>query len=139
MEGGTDNWVADAPWATADEAGRGKVWTSAASGTQDNDANTSLTTKSIDLSKLRNASLNFDVKKELEEGFDFLNVEISEDGQNWTSLDKSSGSTDWALQSISLQPYEGKTVQVRYRVQTDSSVNSGGVKIDNVVVAGDPA
>jgi len=69
----------------------------------------------------------------------FLNVEISEDGQTWTTLDKSSGSADWTLQTIDLQPYEGKTVQVRFRVQTDASVNSGGVRIDNVVVAGDPA
>ncbi|MBM3463360.1 MAG: hypothetical protein FJX76_14770 [Armatimonadetes bacterium] len=139
MENGTENWIADAPWATVAEEGRGNVWASATNGTQENDANTSLATKTIDLSTIRNASLNFDVKKELEEGFDFLNVEISEDGQTWTTLDKSSGSADWTLQTIDLQPYEGKTVQVRFRVQTDASVNSGGVRIDNVVVAGDPA
>lgn len=140
MEGGTENWVADQPWSLVDDGAQGKVWASNATGSQDNDANVSLTTRAIDLSTVRNSSLNFAAKKDLEEGFDFLNVEISEDGgQTWAELDKSTGSSDWTNQSISLQAYEGKTVQIRWRVQTDGSVNSAGVKVDNVVIAGDPA
>jgi len=139
MEGGTENWVAEQPWTLVDDGAQGKVWSSNATGTQDNDANTSLTTRRIDLSTLKNASLNFMLKKDLEDGFDFLNLEISEDGQNWTGLDKTSGSSDWAPQSLDLKPYEGKTIQLRWRVQTDGSVNSAGIKLDNVVIAGDPA
>ncbi|MBM4438701.1 MAG: S8 family serine peptidase, partial [Actinobacteria bacterium] len=140
MENGTANWSPEIPWGLVDEAAHGKVWASSPNGLQDNAANTSLLSRPIDLGGVRNPQLIFNARWDLEKGYDFLNVELSDDaGKTWTVLGRHTFSTDWHKEMHDLFAWQGKQVVVRFRVETDRSVQSRGVRLDDVVVAGSGA
>jgi hypothetical protein len=134
-KGGDKTWTADVPWALAEEPGRGQVWSSAPGGQQDNNANVSLTSQPIDLGAAHGSTLMFNAKRELENRYDHLIVEASEDGVAWTELSNQTGNEDWTAQTMDLSAFDGKQARLRFRVQTDGSVPSKGVKIDDVVIA----
>lgn len=138
MDNGADNWVAEGTWSQVDEPGRGKVWTDSPGGEYGNDINLSLTSKKFSLANLKNSMLIFDSKQDTESGYDFLRAEISEDGKTWTELMKATGSSDWKTNSFDVSAYDGKDVQVRFRLTSDGSATKDGVYLDTVVVAGDP-
>ncbi|MEW6277907.1 MAG: S8 family serine peptidase [Candidatus Eremiobacterota bacterium] len=139
MEGDESNWSKDGNWARIDVPGRGKVWTDSPETHYGNDQSTSLTSRTISLAGLRGATLLFDARHELEPGFDFVHVEVTRDGQNWTPVGRLTGSAEWNTQQLDLSAYDGQNVQVRFRLAADGSINADGVYIDNVVIAGDPA
>ena len=88
---------------------------------------------------------------DLEEDYDYLYFEVSEDGQHWqiittpsgTGEDPSGNSYGWAYnnvtdgwieESIDLSDYAGKQVFVRFEYVTDAAVNGEGMLIDDVSV-----
>ena len=44
------------------------------------------------------------------------------------------GEEDWAEQSISLKRYDGKNVQVRFVLMSDSATNGDGVSLKDIEV-----
>ena len=78
--------------------------------------------------------------------FDFLYVEVSLDGVNWDVVDTLSGLSLSSCpscslsagekQRVNLKEYESKSVFIRFRLQSDSSVNFDGVYLDNVTING---
>ncbi len=137
IDGGPENWTADAGWAQVEEAGRGKVWTDSPDGQYGNDANSSLTTRAISLEHYTNSTLIFDAKHALETGYDKVRVEATTDGENWAALKEMTGDSDWNTHSLDLSAFDGQNVQLRFRLTSDSSVTSDGFYLDNVVIAGD--
>lgn len=129
------NWTADAPWALADD-----VWSSS-TGQQANNANVSLTTRPLDLSTMKGATLCYTGSRDLEAGYDYVRVEASADGgKTWSELSKETGAADFTPSTIDLSTFDGKSsVVVRFRVTTDGSQQSVGVKVKDVVVAGEQA
>jgi hypothetical protein len=88
---------------------------------------------------------------DIEKDWDYLYLEVSEDGQNWTILQTpSSTDTDpsgqnygwgytgktngWIEESVDLSAYAGKKVQVRFEYVTDAAVNGEGLLLDDVRV-----
>ena len=88
---------------------------------------------------------------DLEEDYDYVYFEISEDGENWqiittpsgTGEDPSGNSYGWAYnhvtngwieESIDLSDYAGKKVFVRFEYVTDAAVNGEGMLIDDISV-----
>ncbi len=88
---------------------------------------------------------------DLEEDYDYLYFEVSEDGENWqiittpsgTSEDPSGNSYGWAYngvtngwieEAIDLSDYAGKKIFVRFEYVTDAAVNGEGMLIDDVSV-----
>ena len=138
MEAENDNWTADGTWARVDVEGHGKVYTDSPDGSYGDDADTALTSKTFDLSGVGSPRLSFNLKMDTENNYDYLHVEVTEDGQTWNELAQYDGNNAWAEKAIDLSAYEGKQVQVRFRLTSDSSVSKDGVYIDNVKVAGDP-
>lgn len=82
--------------------------------------------------------LEYRIRHDLEDGYDFLLVEISPDGQNWTSLPAtySGNNGSWQPASISLAPYYGLSVQVRFRLVSDSIVHQNGAWLDDLRITG---
>jgi len=126
-------------WAKVPSEGRGLVWTDSPDGPYNNHANTSLTSKVIDLSRLANSTLVFDAKIATEARYDFLHVEAREPGaEKWTRLAKFDGNQDWAAREVDMRAFDGKSVELRFRLQSDNIINGDGVYLDNIVIAGAP-
>ncbi|WP_183061991.1 choice-of-anchor J domain-containing protein [Motilibacter peucedani] len=105
-----------------------------------------------------NATLSFDTRWSMEDGYDFAVVQVSTDGgKTFTSLsnaDTTSEQTDttpviqanlpgfngdsggWRSESFDLSAYAGKSVLLSFRYLTDSGTNYAGWWVDNVKVGG---
>jgi immune inhibitor A len=85
---------------------------------------------------------------DLEEDYDYVYVEISDDGETWEILETPSGtfedpsgnsygwgyngvSDQWIEETVDLSEYAGKKVQVRFEYITDAAVNGEGMLIDD--------
>jgi hypothetical protein len=91
---------------------------------------------------------------DLEEDFDYLYLEASLDGENWTLLTTPSGTgedptganygwgynglsgggPDWIFENVDLSDYAGKKVQLRFEYITDAAVNGEGLLLDDVSI-----
>ena len=98
-------------------------------------SNASLTVLPVNVTGGR-AILSFDTWTEIEKGFDFGNVEVSKDGGKWQVLDKLTGASGWANKTYDLSAFidGASTVQVRFRLTSDYSVNAGGWRVDRVAM-----
>ncbi len=130
------NWSADGTWAQVDAEGRGKVFTDSPQGEYPSNANSTLTSRPISLANYTGSTLLFDAKHDLENNYDKVNVEVSDDGQNWARPLSLTGESGWATHQVDLSAYDGKDVQVRFNLTSDASVNRDGFSLDNVLVAG---
>ena len=96
-------------------------------------------------------TLSFRTWYDLEEDYDYLYFEVSEDGEHWeiittpsgTGEDPSGNSYGWAYngttsgwieERIDLSDYAGKKPFVRFEYVTDAAVNGEGMLIDDVRV-----
>ncbi len=104
--------------------------------------NTTLT-RTLDLTGATSASISAKAWYEIEEDFDFLCAEVSEDGENWTSVNGEgvTGSSDgqWTDLNVDLSAYAGKTVQFRFRYTTDSGTHYAGPFLDDITLTVDGA
>lgn len=114
-------------------------------------------TRSLDLSEVHSATLTFDVYSDIEKGWDFAYVSASIDGgTTWEPLtadnmqglepeDDPAGialasrfytgrDQTWRPESISLTPYAGQKILLRFEVVTDDMLTHSGLAIDNVAV-----
>ncbi len=98
-------------------------------------------------------TLTFRTWYDLEEDYDYLYLEVSEDGEHWQILTTPSGTGDdpsgnsygwgyngttsgWIEETIDLSDYAGKKPFVRFEYVTDAAVNGEGMLIDDVRVEG---
>jgi immune inhibitor A len=88
---------------------------------------------------------------DLEEDYDYLYFEVSEDGEVWKIITTPSGTDEdpsgnsygwayngvtsgWIQEEIDLSEYAGKNIFVRFEYVTDAAVNGEGMLIDDVSV-----
>ena len=109
-------------------------------------------TRELDLTGLDEATLEFMVWYEIEEGWDFAYLEASDDGgRTWhilegrhTTTDNPSGnaygpgytgsSDKWLQESIDLTPFAGGPVLIRFEYVTDDAVYLDGLLIDDLSI-----
>jgi len=114
-------------------------------------------TRSFDLTSLkgRHATLQFSAWYDLEKDYDYVFVEASTDGKNWTTLKGTSTTTTnpnganlgngytgtgggsnpaWVQEQVDLTPYAGKKVQIRFEEVTDDAVNLQGFALDQISI-----
>ena len=109
-------------------------------------------TREFDLTGLDRATLEFQVWHEIEEGWDYGYVQVSDDGgETWhilegahTTTDNPSGngygpgytgeSREWKQESIDLTQFAGGPVLVRFEYITDDAVYLDGMLIDGVAI-----
>ncbi len=139
MEQESENWAPDAGWGKVAVEGRGMVYTDSPEGSYGANASTSLTSRALDLSTVKNPRLSYNMKLDTEAGYDRVHVEMTEDGgQTWSELASYDGTEDWKNYEHDMSAHEGKTIQVRFRLSSDGSLQKDGVYVDDVKVAGDP-
>jgi hypothetical protein len=88
---------------------------------------------------------------DLEEDYDYIYLEASEDGEAWEILITPSGTAEdpsgssfgwgyngatngWIQESVDLSDYAGKEVQIRFEYITDAVANGEGMLIDDITV-----
>lgn len=114
-------------------------------------------TRRFDLSNLESVTLSFWTWYELEEGWDYAYLAVSEDeGQSWQVIETSQTTTDnpqgnsfgaaftgnsgggeepvWVQDSADLTPYTGASILVRFEVVTDEAVHFQGFAIDDISI-----
>ncbi len=88
---------------------------------------------------------------DIEEDYDYVYLEASEDGEQWTILKTPSGTSEdpsgnsygwgytgvsndnrWIQESVDLSAYAGKKVMIRFEYVTDAAVNGEGFLLDDV-------
>ncbi len=139
MENGIGEWVSDAQWAqtnsifhTADTS-----WTDSPSGNSTPNADTSLVSRSFDLSANKNPRLIFFHIHEFAYNTNGI-VEISpDDGSSWSELETYINDKNaWEKVEIDLSDYTGNEhVKIRFRLQTSTSTEDGWY-IDDVYIEG---
>ncbi len=91
---------------------------------------------------------------DIEEDYDYLYLEVSEDGQRWQIITTPSGTEEdpsgnsfgwaynglsgggptWIQETVDLSRYAGKEVQIRFEYVTDAAVNGEGFLLDDVAI-----
>jgi immune inhibitor A len=96
-------------------------------------------------------TLSFSTWYDIEENWDYLYLEVSEDGQTWDIIQTPSGTDEnpignsygwgytgktggWIQEEINLSAYAGKKIQVRFEYITDAALNGEGFLLDDVSV-----
>lgn len=110
-------------------------------------------TRSFDFSNVKSPiSLSYWTWYDLEKDYDYLFLEVSEDGSHWeilktpscTSSDPSGNSygcgyngesRNWIREEVDLSKYTGKKVQIRFEYITDAAVNGEGFLLDDISVS----
>lgn len=88
---------------------------------------------------------------DIEENWDYLNLEVSENGETWTILTTPSGtdenpqgnaygwgytgkSNGWIQEQVDLSDYAGKKIWLRFEYITDAALNGEGLMLDDVAI-----
>lgn len=111
--------------------------------------------REVDLTGVDSANLHYSVYHDIEAGYDFAYLFVSEDGgQSWDPLvaenmqgqiddPSDSALTDrfytgrseyWRDEKVDLTPYAGKNIIIRFAYITDLILTKGGIAIDNVAI-----
>lgn len=122
-------------------------------------ANTTLT-RAFDLTRVRQATLQFWTWYDIERNYDYAYVVVSTDGgKTWNTLQGKTTTTDnpnganyghaftgrsgaqekteparWIREEMDLTPYAGKTILLRFEYITDDAYNAPGWAIDDIAI-----
>ena len=104
-----------------------------------NNADDTLTMPAIDLTGYDpseyTVTLDYWIWYYIESGYDHVYLEISVDGGSFDTLvDYTGSSGDWYNEVIDLTSYCGHTIQLRWHMVSDGSVNYDGAYIDDVKI-----
>jgi hypothetical protein len=114
-------------------------------------------TNSFDLREIDQATLNYDVYVDIEQGYDFAYVSVSlDDGRTWIPLegdqmqglqpaDNPAGSAladrfytgrnrHWVNENIDISSYAGEEILLRFEYVTDPILTYGGLALDNIAI-----
>ena len=134
---GPASFVAEGSWAQTDLPDVGKVWTDSPAGDYAEGQSLSLATRPFSLKGIKNASVVFDAKTDLD-GTDRVWLQASSDGQNWSPLGSLTGSHPWEPHQVDLSSFAGeKSVRFRFSLLSDGHGNADGVYLKNISIMGD--
>ncbi|WP_031160310.1 immune inhibitor A domain-containing protein [Streptosporangium roseum] len=107
-------------------------------------------TRPIDLTGVTSAALTAKVWYQIEQDFDYLYAEVSEDGEVWTPIGGTvggqpipsvngvpgiTGRSGWTDLVLPLDAYAGKRIQFRFRYFTDTNTTENGFIVDAITGA----
>ncbi|HNV82213.1 MAG TPA: M28 family peptidase [Tenuifilaceae bacterium] len=138
FESGTSFWNLDLPWGLTTSTSHSPTHslTESPTGNYANNQQLFATLNPINLMGYSSASLSFWTKYDLENNWDFMKLEISTNGQNWTLLDQFTGTqNNWIQKTYSLNGYITKPyVLIRFNFKSDISINRDGMYIDDFCI-----
>ncbi len=150
----TEYWTEDSDWNLTYEE-YFSPYTSITDSPNSNYSNNSLEVinliNSVDLNGISYAEINFDAKWSIESSYDYVQLEVSDDGGNswvpqcgkFTNIGVETHDyaeneplydgyqTDWINESISLIDYLDKEILIRFKLYTDGGLRRDGFYFDN--------
>lgn len=118
-----------------------------------NNSQNSIITKTIDLTGYQNTLLNYWVKWDIEEGYDYAQViAIDEQGTETALCGRHTtpgnanqvvdepvydGTSDWVFETINLNDYNGQKIQLKFNLISDIYVQGDGIYIDDIIIKGE--
>jgi hypothetical protein len=138
FEGSMGYWSLEAPWglSTSQSHSATHSLSESPSGSYSNNLEIASTLYPFNLLYDTTASLSFWLKYNTESGYDYLYLEITSDGTDWTELDSFDGvQSSWIQKTYSLDNYVGNPfVQIRFRFVSDGYITADGVYIDDIEI-----
>ncbi len=97
-------------------------------------------TRDVDLTGKSTASLSAWLQADIEEGYDYLYVETSKNGTDWTKIDEiSTEDQPWVQKTWDISALAGGTGKVRFRYATDGGLHYKGPFLDDLSITADGA
>ncbi len=142
FESGTDNWTLIGNWGLEEGSAISGTHflTESPGGNYTSDEISSAVRKNpVSLSGFDDAYMSFWVRYDIEDGFDFMCFEVSDDNgvywerkKTWTGI-----SSEWSKETVSLDWYAGKPQMIfRFIFGSDTGVEADGMHIDDITVYG---
>lgn len=132
-----NNWTATSPWGITVYTGNNVLCDSPGGNYANNINKSCRLTNPLNLTQIASPTLSYRTRYSLENGYDFVYVEASTNGTDWQQLTSYTGSqTSWTDVTLSLAAYSGQNMHLRFRIQTDTSVNLDGIFFDDLIVRG---
>lgn len=122
-------------WAQEEVPEVGVVWSDSPGGTYQDSSHSSMT-RSLSLDGLRNCRLRFKAAYDLESS-DPVTFQVSQNGQEWFDLRRYSGEREWHGEELNLSRFDGQKLQLRIRMDTDSSVRRKGFMFQDLTLVGE--
>ncbi|MBI3926162.1 MAG: hypothetical protein HY319_11520 [Armatimonadetes bacterium] len=132
-----DTFQPEGSWTETRKASWGwrRAWSDSPNRNYENHQDCSLVAR-LPLGDLAEPRLVFWESHWLENGYDRVQLEISQDGSHWKELDSFSGFCPRARRSIDLADYAGKNVRVRFHLTTDGSKTRPGITLGKLKLEG---
>ena len=135
FENGSPYWDLDEKWGltTAHSYSPSHSLSESPSGQYENDRQDYATLSPLNLMGYTDATLSFHTRFDIENNWDFMYLEISTNGVNWTTLDTFTGTqTSWTQKTYSLSNYINQPyVVIRFHFYSDYTVTRDGMYIDD--------
>lgn len=134
-EAGSGNWLFTGDWCFTDRDSFSADYSLAdnATGLYGQNVNSyARMTEPVDVRGAQAVYLDFYTRYSLEEGCDFVYVDISPDGAAWTQVHAFTGSTDWRDFAAELAVAGWETLYTRFRFESDDYLCDTGILIDDV-------
>ncbi len=138
FENGAPYWDLDEPWGltTQDSYSPIHSLTESPGGNYGNNRSDYATLHPLNLMGYSDATLSFKTRYRIENNWDFMYLQISTDGQQWTTLDTYTGNQNtWLEKTYSLLDYVNNPfVQIRFHFTSDHIINDEGMYIDDFAI-----
>jgi hypothetical protein len=138
FENGTPYWDLDEPWGltTQHSYSPSHSLTESPGGNYGHDRDDYAILQTLNLSGYTDAALSFRTRYRIENNWDYMYLQVTTDGTNWSNLDTYTGNqTSWVLKTYPLTDYIGQPyVQLRFRFDSDHIVNDEGMYIDDFMI-----
>ena len=135
--GPDDGFQGEEPWARIQEADGNWKWTDSPNGHYRGSEKSSLTSPAISLKGKSQCRLSLSAHYDFWK-LDKAVVEASSDGQEWSTLGTYHGRrTSTEERNFDLSEFDGQTVRVRVRMDTDVRYNRDGIYLDSMRILGD--
>ncbi|HNS16791.1 MAG TPA: M20/M25/M40 family metallo-hydrolase [Bacteroidales bacterium] len=110
--------------------------TDSPAGLYSNNINTSVILQSINMTGVTGGTIGFWAKHSLEANRDFVFLEVTTNGTDWTELAQFTGEQPaWQYQEFSVDPFlDNPGVTFRFRIQTDITIPRDGIYIDDLQI-----
>lgn len=137
-ESGFSQWEVQGPWNIRSEPDRTYVRDNDDQFYQNNINVFMQTTQPINLQGVSgDIAISFEQKYYTEHGYDFCYVEVSTDGSVWEELASYSGiHSAWHSKVLPLENYRDTSIYLRFRLETDATLNDPGWSIGNIKIVG---
>lgn len=139
FENGTPYWNLEPTWGLTASSSYSPFHslTDSPNGNYANNLDINATLDPFSLQGFTSATLSFWTKYDLETNWDYIYLEISTNGINWTQLDQFTGTqTNWVKKQYPLTIYlDEPFIQIRFNFVSDYSITRDGMNIDNFEIS----